>query len=81
MGTAHLLSQLSLPQNPTQGLPLLHHTATLASLTCPQPAYVYALLSEFTELPVAPYILLPASRSTKSHSEAPSSISLQLSIS
>jgi len=62
MGMAHLLGQLSLPQNSTQALPLLHCATTLASLTCPQPAYVYALLllSKFTQLPppssFTPYI-------------------------
>ncbi|KAF9029962.1 hypothetical protein BJ165DRAFT_1378429 [Panaeolus papilionaceus] len=53
MGMAHLLGQLSLPPNPTLALPLLHRSATLASLNCPQPAYVFSLLlsSSFTSLP------------------------------
>ncbi|PPQ70590.1 hypothetical protein CVT25_012012, partial [Psilocybe cyanescens] len=53
MGMAHLLGQLSLPPSPSTALPLLHRAALLASLTTPQPAYVYALLllSEFTLLP------------------------------
>ncbi|KAF8884266.1 hypothetical protein CPB84DRAFT_1636140, partial [Gymnopilus junonius] len=57
MGMAHLLGQLSLPQNSTLALPLLHRAALLASLQTPQPAYVYALLllSEFQQ------ISLPAS--------------------
>src|SRR6266540_2622477 len=56
MAMANLLGQLTLPQNPTQALPLLHRAATLASLTCPQPAYVYALLllAEFTQIPPLP---------------------------
>jgi len=56
MGMAHLLGQLFLPSNPTIALPLLHRAANLASITCPQPAYVYALLllSEFTQITVPP---------------------------
>ena len=59
MGMAHLLGQLSLPPNPSLALPLLHRAALLASLTCPQPAYVYALLllNDFT-LPSLPSSLL-----------------------
>ena len=59
MGMAHLLGQLSLPPNPSLALPLLHRAALLASITCPQPAYVYALLllSDFT-LPSLPSSLL-----------------------
>lgn len=59
---AHLLGQLSLPRNPRQALALLHRAATLASLTCPQPAYVYALLllSELAGVaPLHPSILSP----------------------
>lgn len=61
MGMAHLLGQLSLPSNPTMALPLLHRAATLASLTCPQPAYVYSLLllSEFTQITVPPTLFAP----------------------
>ena len=62
MGIAHLLGQLSLPRNLRQALALLHRAATLASLTCPQPAYVYALLllSEFTGVaPLHPSVFAP----------------------
>ncbi|CAA7270035.1 unnamed protein product [Cyclocybe aegerita] len=61
MGMAHLLGQLSLPSNPPLALPLLHRAATLATLDCPQPAYVYALLllSEFTQLTVPPALFSP----------------------
>ena len=61
MGMAHLLGQLSLPQNLTVALPLLHRAATLATLQVPQPAYVYALLllSEFTQLTVPPTLFAP----------------------
>ena len=50
---AHLLGQLGLPANPSAGVPLLHRSAMLTSLMCPQPAYVYALLllGEFSQLP------------------------------
>lgn len=46
------MGQLNLPPNPETALPLLHRAATLSSLACPQPAYVYALLllNEFTPL-------------------------------
>ena len=58
---AHLLGQLSLPSNPQTALPLLQRAALLASLSCPQPAYVYALLllSEFTQLTVPASLLVP----------------------
>lgn len=61
MGMANLLGQLSLPSNPTLALPLLHRAATLASITCPQPAYVYALLllSEFTQITIPPALFAP----------------------
>ena len=61
MGMAHLLGQLSLPQNITVALPLLHRAATLATLQVPQPAYVYALLllSEFTQITVPPALFGP----------------------
>lgn len=53
LAMAHLLGQLTLPANPGAGVPLLHRSATLTSLMCPQPAYVYALLllGEFSQLP------------------------------
>ena len=61
MGMAHLLGQLSLKQNPTIALPLLHRAATLATLQVPQPAYVYALLllSEFTQIAVPLTLFAP----------------------
>ena len=61
MGMAHLLGQLSLQQNLTVALPLLHRAATLATLQVPQPAYVYALLllSEFTQITVPPVLFAP----------------------
>ncbi|KAL1719141.1 hypothetical protein EV715DRAFT_251876 [Schizophyllum commune] len=53
LAMAHLLGQLGLPANPSAGVPLLHRSAMLTSLMCPQPAYVYALLllGEFSQLP------------------------------
>ncbi|KJA14221.1 hypothetical protein HYPSUDRAFT_150673, partial [Hypholoma sublateritium FD-334 SS-4] len=61
LGMAHLLGQLSLPSNPQTALPLLQRAALLASLSCPQPAYVYALLllSEFTQVTVPASLLVP----------------------
>jgi TPR repeat protein len=61
MGMAHLLGQLSLPQNITVALPLLQRAATLATLQVPQPAYVYSLLllSEFTQITVPPALFAP----------------------
>ncbi|KAF9524188.1 hypothetical protein CPB83DRAFT_861764 [Crepidotus variabilis] len=61
IGMANLLGQLSLPSNPTAALPYLHRAATLASINSPQPAYVYALLllSEFTQITVAPSFFAP----------------------
>ena len=60
MGMAHLLGQLSRPQNITVALPLLHSAATLATLQLPQSAYVYALLlSEFTQITVPPALFAP----------------------
>jgi TPR repeat protein len=61
MGMAHLLGQLSLQQNVTVALSLLHRAATLATLQVPQPAYVYALLllSEFTQIIVPPALFAP----------------------
>ncbi|KAJ7588155.1 HCP-like protein [Mycena floridula] len=44
LGMAHLLGQLNLPASQETALPLLLRAATLASLECPQPAYIYALL-------------------------------------
>ncbi|KAL1742455.1 hypothetical protein HDZ31DRAFT_43182 [Schizophyllum fasciatum] len=53
LAMAHLLGQLGLPANSNAGVPLLHRSAMLTSLMCPQPAYVYALLllGEFSQLP------------------------------
>ncbi|CAK5272421.1 unnamed protein product [Mycena citricolor] len=49
LGTAHLLAQLGLPADLGAALPNLHQAACRATLQCPQPAYVFALilLSEF----------------------------------
>jgi hypothetical protein len=58
MGMAHLLGQLSLQQNITLALPLLHCAATVATLQVPQPAYVYALLSEFSQITVPPVLFV-----------------------
>ncbi|KAF5387814.1 hypothetical protein D9615_000374 [Tricholomella constricta] len=53
MGMAHLMGQLGLQPNPSIALPLLHRAATLATVTTPQPAYIFALLllGEFNSLP------------------------------
>lgn len=61
MGMAHLLGQLSLASNPAAAIPLLHGAAILSSMSCPQPAYVYAmlLLSEFEQVSVSPMIFSP----------------------
>ncbi|KAF7323973.1 hypothetical protein MKEN_00619000 [Mycena kentingensis (nom. inval.)] len=50
LGTAHLLAQIGLPVDQSTALPYLHQAACRASLQCPQPAYVFALilLGEFT---------------------------------
>jgi TPR repeat protein len=44
MGMANLLGQLGLPARPEVAVPLLHRAATLATVTAPQPAYVFGLL-------------------------------------
>ncbi|KAF8076340.1 hypothetical protein FPV67DRAFT_1664619 [Lyophyllum atratum] len=53
MGMAHLMGQLGVQANPSVALPLLHRAATLATVTTPQPAYIFALLllGEFNSLP------------------------------
>ncbi|KAF7300585.1 hypothetical protein HMN09_00943500 [Mycena chlorophos] len=50
LGTAHLLAQLGLQADQNTALPYLHQAACRASLQCPQPAYVFALilLGEFS---------------------------------
>ncbi|KAJ7735575.1 hypothetical protein B0H14DRAFT_3898674, partial [Mycena olivaceomarginata] len=60
LGTAHLLGQLGLQPDPAAALPYLHQAAARATLQCPQPAYVFALilLGEFTT-PVAAPLLQP----------------------
>ncbi|KAJ7487861.1 hypothetical protein FB451DRAFT_728615 [Mycena latifolia] len=60
LGVAHLLGQLALPPNPSEALPYLHKAAVRATLQCPQPAYVFALvlLNEFS-VPVSPSLLPP----------------------
>ncbi|KIL58303.1 hypothetical protein M378DRAFT_332549 [Amanita muscaria Koide BX008] len=62
MGMAHLMGQLGLPASQEQALPLLHRAATLASLECPQPAYVYSLLllNEFTQVSIQPSLFAPS---------------------
>ncbi|KAG6888819.1 hypothetical protein C0992_007433 [Termitomyces sp. T32_za158] len=63
MGMAHLMGQLGLPSNSSLALPLLHRAATLASVTTPQPAYIFALLllGEFSSLqtPISPSLFAP----------------------
>ncbi|KAJ2913003.1 hypothetical protein MD484_g7427, partial [Candolleomyces efflorescens] len=56
IGMAHLLGQLGLTADVATALPILHRAAVLASLECPQPAYVYSLLllSEFSSVPPIP---------------------------
>ncbi|KAF6748168.1 hypothetical protein DFP72DRAFT_917799 [Ephemerocybe angulata] len=56
LGMAHLLGQLTLTANTSLALPILQRAAILASLECPQPAYVYSLLllSEFASIPPIP---------------------------
>ncbi|RXW14000.1 hypothetical protein EST38_g11849, partial [Candolleomyces aberdarensis] len=53
IGMANLLGQLGLTADVPTALPILHRAAVLASLECPQPAYVYSLLllSEFSSVP------------------------------
>jgi TPR repeat protein len=71
MGMAHLLGQLVLSASPHLALPLLQRAAASASLTVPQPAYVYALilLGEFDAAgpPVPTQLLL----SLKTHDGLP----------
>ncbi|KAG6919399.1 hypothetical protein DXG01_006282 [Tephrocybe rancida] len=63
MGMAHLMGQLGLQPNPTLALPLLHRAATLATVSTPQPAYIFALLllGEFASLqtPLPPGVFAP----------------------
>lgn len=60
LGVAHLLGQLGLTTNPAAALPFLSQAAARASLQCPQPAYVFALvlLNEFS-VPVERALLPP----------------------
>ncbi|KAJ6571659.1 hypothetical protein B0H19DRAFT_1219035 [Mycena capillaripes] len=53
LGTAHLLAQLGMQADASAALPYLHQAAVRATLQCPQPAYVFALilLGEFTPAP------------------------------
>ncbi|EJD05647.1 uncharacterized protein FOMMEDRAFT_103780 [Fomitiporia mediterranea MF3/22] len=44
LGMANLLGQLGIPQDYGKALPMLQRAATLASITVPQPAYVFALI-------------------------------------
>jgi TPR repeat protein len=61
MGMAHLMGQLGLPPNPELGVPLMHRAATLATVTSPQPAYVYGLLlvDQFAQLTVPSHFFAP----------------------
>ncbi|KAK7046617.1 hypothetical protein R3P38DRAFT_2689045, partial [Favolaschia claudopus] len=74
LGTAHLLGQLNLDVNPTTALPYLHQAATRATLQCPQPAYVFALilLGEFTTPVAAPLLqpFLPPGQSKEAYARA-----------
>ncbi|EIN13641.1 HCP-like protein [Punctularia strigosozonata HHB-11173 SS5] len=56
MGMAHLMGQLGLPANSTVAVPLLQRAATLATVACPQPAYVLGLLllDEFSHVSIPP---------------------------
>ncbi|KAJ7686233.1 hypothetical protein B0H17DRAFT_1204438 [Mycena rosella] len=74
LGIAHLLGQLSLAPNPATALPFLSKAAARASLQCPQPAYVFALilLGEFS-VPVPAGLLreyLPAGQSAGGYARA-----------
>lgn len=44
IGMANLLGQLGCQQDYTKALPILQRAATLATISVPQPAYVYSLL-------------------------------------
>ncbi|KAF7350374.1 hypothetical protein MVEN_01342100 [Mycena venus] len=74
LGTAHLLGQLGLTADAPAALPYLHQAAAKATLQCPQPAYVFALilLGEFTTpVPVtllSPY--LPPGQSRESYARS-----------
>ncbi|EED77779.1 predicted protein [Postia placenta Mad-698-R] len=61
MGMAHLMGQLGLPANPEAALPLLQRAATVATIECPQPAYVYGLLllGEFSHVQIPPEYFAP----------------------
>ncbi|KAK0554985.1 hypothetical protein OC846_001842 [Tilletia horrida] len=61
MGMAHLLGQLGLPQNMPRALQLLKDAAERADLETPQPAYIYGIIlaGEFTQVSVAPNLLMP----------------------
>ncbi|TEB18322.1 HCP-like protein [Coprinellus micaceus] len=59
LGMAQLLGQLGMEGDVGKALPILQRAAVLASLECPQPAYVYSLLllSEFSSIPpIAPAV-------------------------
>lgn len=74
LGTAHLLAQLGLPADTNTALPYLHQAACRASLQCPQPAYVFALilLGEFTvNVPPAALVqFLPPGQSHEAYARA-----------
>ncbi|KAJ7059795.1 hypothetical protein C8F01DRAFT_1254702 [Mycena amicta] len=74
LGTAHLLAQLGLPADTNTALPYLHQAACRASLQCPQPAYVFALilLQEFTvNVPPAALVqFLPPGQSHEAYARA-----------
>jgi hypothetical protein len=61
MGMANLLGQLGLPARPEVAVPLLHRAATLATVTAPQPAYVFGLLliDQFAQVSIPSHLLVP----------------------
>ena len=58
---AHLMGQLGLPTSPEAALPLLQRAATLVTVDCPQPAYVFGLLllGEFSQVSIPPPLISP----------------------
>ncbi|THH09105.1 hypothetical protein EW145_g2252 [Phellinidium pouzarii] len=61
LGMARLLGQLGLPCDVPAGIDLLRRAAEWSSITCPQPAYVYALLllDDCKQVSVPPAALAP----------------------
>ncbi|KAI5118431.1 hypothetical protein M0805_009709 [Coniferiporia weirii] len=61
LGMARLLGQIGLKPDVPAAVELLHRAAVGASITCPQPAYVYALLllNDFSQVSVPPELFMP----------------------